>query len=343
MRNSSGVEPQTRPETPSDSSLTGLLRQHGGQQTVTTRPRPTSRIGRRRSCDVSVEAVAAVTAVTSSRRHLRPKSACNSRLRRAKLSSTDSGCCDNDDDDDDGEEEEDDVIYVDDNYLRRSSVNGVDCAGVSALSLAPKAWPNSGDDVTDDDGERTKEAKPAANRTTLLDVEPRRRVFSDSDVISGQLRSEHDVIGLERLAPMIAAERVLEKYRRRASLDTSSHQNFGVASMRKQNRPTLRTQENGQHVPRKLRPILARAHKNNLGVDITGRDDDAKDEHYVTKAQSQLDSTEAVVSARDDGSLLSGSDSASLLARDFGRSLAWKSLKPLESRRPSNPSTQMPR
>ena len=286
---------------------------------------------------MSVAEVAAVTAVTSSRRQLRPKSACNNRLRRAKMSSTDSGCCD----DDDGEDGEDEVIYVDENHMWRSSVNGVDCAGVSGLSLAPNAWPDSGDDINDDDAERTKETKPAANRNTLLDVEPRRRVFSDSDVISGQMRSEHDVIGLERLAPMIAAERVLEKYRRRASLDTTAHQSC-VASVHNQHRPTIRTLENGQHVPRKLRPILARARKNSLGVDVTGRDDDAVVEHYVTKAQSHVDSTDSVQPARNEGNLLSGNDSASLLARDFGRSLAWKSLKPLESRRPSNPFPQMP-
>ena len=329
MRSTSGDEPKTKTRT--DGSLMTLLREHSGHQATekATRPRTASHAGRRRGSDVFVDDAVAVTATAPSRRPQRPKSANSSRLRRAKKSSTDSGCCDADDDD------EDELIYVDEDYKSRSSGSSVEHTGIGGLSLASTAWEDAGTDIRDNDI-----AKPGDKRTTLstLDAEPRRRVFSDSDVISAAPPTGRDVMG--RLAPKIAAERVLERYRRRTSLDATGNGSC-VAPAHNPHKPTSRAPESGHQLPRKLRPILLRTRQSSLGDDVIGRGDVIRNTSGLCKTgQGQL----AVnpVAPRGECTQRPAGDSTTRMTKDFGRSRAWKSLQPLESHRPSNPLPQTP-
>ncbi|KAK2178460.1 hypothetical protein NP493_543g03010 [Ridgeia piscesae] len=276
------------------------------------------------------DAVAVATA--PSRRPQRPKSANSSRLRRAKKSSTDSGCCDADDDDDE-------LIYVDEDYKSRSSGSSVENTGIGGLSLTPTAWEDAGTDIRDNDI-----AKPGDTRTTLstLDAEPRRRVFSDSDVISGAPSSGRDVMG--RLAPKIAAERVLERCRRRTSLDATGNGSC-VAPAHNPHKPTSRAPESGHQMPRKLRPILLRTRQSSLGDDVIGRGDVIRNGRCDTSGlckTGQSHSSVNPVTPRGDCTQRPAGDPTSLMTKDFGRNRAWKSLQPLECRRPSNPLPHTP-
>ncbi|KAI0218397.1 hypothetical protein LSAT2_029911 [Lamellibrachia satsuma] len=333
MRNTSGNEPRVRTRTETtDSSLTSLLREHSGkqQQPATTRLRPTSAAGRRRGSDVFVEdAMAMTAAVAPISRHPRPKSACSSRLRRAKKSSTDSGCGDDDDD-------EDELIYVDEDYLRRST--RFDSTGIGGLSLAPTVWDEPTTDINDG-GECDGRIKPGEKRTSLstLNPEPRRRGFSDSAVVSGQ----HDIMGMGRT---IAFDRVRERYRRRTSLDTTGNHN-GITHAHNPHRPTSRTPENSHPLPRKLQPILVRTRQSSLGDDRIGRDEvklnGRRDPAELSRARLVHPSAD-IATPLHDGSMRPANNSAALTTRNFGRSRAWKSLKPLDSRRPSNSLPQTP-